>query len=165
MREEEAGEQPGGCCGKDVVDTDGYDPYPSIRVDAAGVAFEVFVTEILSRDPEIELVSASLRGGGARETAAYGTSFVAVRRGRTLLIEARAVTPQTSRRLEEQSRHLQDAARGRPAEPGDMGRAAPERQGRAAGYLCPARYRAWRRASVKAGHLVAPGGLLRSGFP
>jgi hypothetical protein len=81
------------------VDTDGYDPYPSIRVDAAGGAFEVFVTEILSRDPEIELVSASLRGGGARETAAYGTSFVAVRRGRTLLIEARAVTPQTSRRL------------------------------------------------------------------
>ena len=93
------------------MDTDGYDPYPSIQVDAAGVAFEVFVTEILSRDPEIELVSASLRGGGARETAAYGTSFVAVRRGRTLLIEARAVTPQTSRRLEEQSRHLQDAAR------------------------------------------------------
>jgi hypothetical protein len=99
MREEEAGEQPGGCCGKDVVDTDGYDPYRAIRVDAAGVAFEAFVTEILSRDPEIELVSASLRGGGARETAAYGTSFVAVRRGRTLLIEARAVTPQTSRRL------------------------------------------------------------------
>jgi hypothetical protein len=32
---------------------------------------------------------------------------VAVRRGRTLLVEARAATPQTSRRLEEQSRQLQ----------------------------------------------------------
>jgi hypothetical protein len=28
-----------------------------------GVAVEVFVTEVLSRDPEIELVSASLPGG------------------------------------------------------------------------------------------------------
>jgi hypothetical protein len=36
---------------------------------------------------------------------------VAVRRGRTLLVEARAVTPLTSRRLEEQRRQLQDAAR------------------------------------------------------
>jgi hypothetical protein len=93
------------------VDTEDYGQYRGFRIDASGVAFEVFVTEILSRDPEIELVSASLRGGGARETAAYGTSFVAVRRGRTLLIEARAVTPQTSRRLEEQNRHLKDAAR------------------------------------------------------
>lgn len=71
----------------------------------------MFVTEILSRDPEIELVSASLLGEAARENAAYGTTFVAVRRGRTLLVEARAVTPQTSRRLEEQGRQLQDAAR------------------------------------------------------
>jgi hypothetical protein len=93
------------------VDTNGYGPYRGIRIDAAGVAFEMFVTEILSRDPEIELVSASLLGGAARETAAYRTSFVAVRRGRTLLVEARAVTPQTSRRLEEQSRQLQGAAR------------------------------------------------------
>lgn len=104
-------QQPDGCCSKDAVDTDGYGPYQGIRIDAAGVAFEVFVTEILSRDPEIELVSASLLGGAARETAAYGTSFVAVRRGRTLLVEARAVTPQTSRRLEEQRGQLQDAAR------------------------------------------------------
>jgi hypothetical protein len=93
------------------VDTDGFGPYQAIRIDASGVAFEVFVTEILSRDPEVELVSASLLGGTARENAAYGTSFVAVRRDRTLLIEARAVTPQTSRRLEEQRRQLQDAAR------------------------------------------------------
>lgn len=104
-------QQPDGCCNKDAVDTDGYGQYRGIRIDAAGVAFELFVTEILSRDPEIELVSASLLGGKARETAAYGTSFVAVRSGRTLLIEARAVTPQTSRRLEEQSRQLRDAAR------------------------------------------------------
>jgi hypothetical protein len=92
------------------VDTEGYGPYQGIRIDASGVAFEVFVTEILSRDPEIELVSASLLGG-ARENAGYGTSFVAVRRGRVLLIEARAVTPQTSRRLEEQGRQLRDATR------------------------------------------------------
>jgi hypothetical protein len=93
------------------VDTDGFGPYQAIRIDASGVAFEVFVTEILSRDPEVELVSASLLGGTTRENAAYGTSFMAVRRDRTLLIEARAVTPQTSRRLEEQRRQLQDAAR------------------------------------------------------
>jgi hypothetical protein len=93
------------------VDTDGYGPYQGIRLDAAGVAFEVFVTEVLSRDPEIELVSASLLGGAARETAAYGTSFVATRRGRTLLVEAQAVTPQTSRRLEEQRRQLQGTTR------------------------------------------------------
>ena len=103
--------QPDCCCSKDVVDTDGFGPYQGIRIDASGVAFEVFVTEILSRDPEIELVSASLLGGAARENADYGTSFVAVRRGRTLLIDARAVTPQTSRRLDEQGRQLQDAAR------------------------------------------------------
>jgi hypothetical protein len=71
----------------------------------------VFVTEILSSDPKIEVVSASLLGGAARENAGYETSFVAVRGGRTLLIEARAITPQTSRRLEEQSRQLRDAAR------------------------------------------------------
>ena len=94
-----------------MPDTDGYGPYRGIRIDAAEVAFELFVTEILSRDPEIELVSASLLGGAAQETAAYGTSFVAVGRGRILLVEARAVTPQTSRRLEEQSRQLRGAAR------------------------------------------------------
>lgn len=104
-------QRPGGCCSKDAVDTDSYGQYQAIRIDASGVAFEVFVTEILSRDPEIELVSASLLGGPIRENAAYGTSFVAVRRGRSLLVEARAVTPQTSRRLEEQRRQLQDAAR------------------------------------------------------
>jgi hypothetical protein len=57
------------------------------------------------------LVSASLLGGNAGETADYGASFVAVRRGRTLLVEASAVTPQTSRRLEEQVRQLRNAAR------------------------------------------------------
>jgi hypothetical protein len=31
------------------VDTDGFGPYQGIRIDASGVAFEVFVTEILSR--------------------------------------------------------------------------------------------------------------------
>jgi hypothetical protein len=93
------------------VDTEGYGQYRGFRIDAAGVAFEVFVTEILSSDPEIELLSASLMGGAARENATYGTSFVAVRAGRTLLVDARAVTPQTSRRLEEQRRQLQDAAR------------------------------------------------------
>lgn len=93
------------------MDTDGFGSYQGFRIDAAGVAFEVFVTEILSSDPEIELVSASLMGRSARENAAYGTSFVAVRGGRTLLVDARAVTPQTSRRLEEQGRQLQDAAR------------------------------------------------------
>lgn len=56
-------QRPGGCCSKDAVDTDGYGQYQAIRIDASGVAFEVFVTEILSRDPEIELVSASLLGG------------------------------------------------------------------------------------------------------
>ena len=104
-------QQSDGCCSKDGVDTEGYGPYQGIRIDASGVAFEVFVTEILSRDPEIELVSASLLGGTTRRTAAYGTSFVAVRRGRTLLVDARAVTPQTIQRLEEQRRQLQDAAR------------------------------------------------------
>lgn len=59
-----------GCCSKDAVDIDGYGQYRGFRIDASGVAFEVFVTEILSRDPEIELVSASLLGGAARENAA-----------------------------------------------------------------------------------------------
>jgi len=37
-----------GCCRKDSVDTDGFGPYQAIRIDAPGVVFEVFVTEILS---------------------------------------------------------------------------------------------------------------------
>ena len=40
------------------MDTEDYGQYRGFRIDASGVAFEVFVTEILSRDPEIELVSA-----------------------------------------------------------------------------------------------------------
>ena len=42
------------------MDTDGYGQFRGGRVTAAGIAFELFVAEILSRDPEIELVSGSL---------------------------------------------------------------------------------------------------------
>jgi hypothetical protein len=104
-------QQPGCCCSKDVVDTDGFGPYQGIRIDASGGRVRGVRHGDLSRDPEIELVSASLLGGTARENAGYGTSFVAVRQGRKLLVQAQAVTPQTSRRLEEQRRQLRDAAR------------------------------------------------------
>lgn len=104
-------QQLGGCCSKNAVDTDGYGPYRGGRAAATGIAFELFVTEVLRRDPETELVSASLLDRAPYETADYGIDFVAVRRGRTLLIEAKAATPQTSRRLAEQSRQLQGAAR------------------------------------------------------
>jgi hypothetical protein len=104
-------QQLGGCCSKDAVDTDGYGPYRGGRVTAAGMAFELFVMEILRRDPETELVSTSLLDRAPYETADYGTDFVALRRGKTLLVEAKAATPQTSRRLAEQSRQLQGAGR------------------------------------------------------
>lgn len=97
-----------GCCSKDAVDTDGYGPYRGSRVDAAGIAFELFVTEILSRDPEIELVSASLLDAAARETAAYGTSFVAVRRGRTCWSRRGPPLPRPAAAWK--NRQLQDAA-------------------------------------------------------
>jgi len=104
-------QQPGGCCSEDAVDTDGNDPYRGGRVNAVGIAFELFVTEILSRDPETELVSASLLDRAPYQTADYGTDFVVLRRGKILLVEAKAATPQTSRRLAEQSNQLQIAGR------------------------------------------------------
>ncbi|MGH3189664.1 MAG: hypothetical protein ACRDOL_20865 [Streptosporangiaceae bacterium] len=33
-----------GCCSKDAVDADGYGQHRGFRVDASGVAFELFVT-------------------------------------------------------------------------------------------------------------------------
>lgn len=37
-------QQPDGCCSKDAVDTDGFDSYQGIRINASGVAFEVLTT-------------------------------------------------------------------------------------------------------------------------
>jgi hypothetical protein len=99
-----------GCCSKDAVDTEGHDPYRGGQAAAAGIAFELFVTEILTRDPRIQLVSASLLERVSRETVDYGTDFVVLRRGQTLLVETKSVTPQTIRRLEAQSHQLHRAA-------------------------------------------------------
>jgi hypothetical protein len=89
-------QQPGDCCSKDAVDTDGYGPYRGIRIDVGRGRRR----GVRDGGPEPRPGNrAGLRVAAerrARETAAYGTSFVAVRRDRTLLVEARAVTPRTS---------------------------------------------------------------------
>ncbi len=88
---------------------DTYGTYDGGRAAARGIAFELFVGEILRRDREIELVSASLLGGAAYQAGDYGIDFVALRGRRTLLVEAKATTPQTRGRLAELSRRLQTA--------------------------------------------------------
>jgi len=98
-----------GCCNKDAVDTFGYGTYDGGRAAARGIAFELFVGEILRRDGEIELVFASMLGGAAHETGEYGIDFVALRGRRTLLVEVKVATPQTRGRLAELSRQLQAA--------------------------------------------------------
>ena len=84
-----------GCCNKDAVDT--YGTYDGGRAAARGIAFELFVGEILRLDREIELVSASLLGGAAYQAGDCGIDFVALRGRRALLVEAKATTPQTQR--------------------------------------------------------------------
>jgi hypothetical protein len=66
---------------------------------------------ILDRDREIELVTASLRDGVSSKSPDYEADFVAVRRGRPLLVEVKLTTPQTSYRLEQQIYQIQAAGR------------------------------------------------------
>ena len=83
--------------------------YHGGRAAARGLAFELFVREILRRDPDIELTDASLPYEAAHGSADYGSDFVAVRDGMPLLIEAAATTPQTNRRMEQVRLQLQRA--------------------------------------------------------
>jgi hypothetical protein len=83
--------------------------YRGGRADARGIAFELFVKEILRRDPNIDLIAASLPYEAAHGSADYGSDFVASRDGIPLLIEAAATTPQTNRRMEQVRLQLQRA--------------------------------------------------------
>lgn len=85
--------------------------YGGGKAAARGMAFELFVMEILERDPEIELVAASPPYGAAYGSADYGSDFVAMRKGRPLLVEAKNTTPQTSYRLEQLNLQMQGAGK------------------------------------------------------
>ena len=91
------------------MDTYGDATYGGREALARGTEFELFVAEILRRDPQIELISSSLLNRPTSKTADYGSDFTAMRGGTTLLIEAKATTPQSVARLEEQNRQIRGA--------------------------------------------------------
>jgi hypothetical protein len=101
------------------VDT--YGTYDDGRSAARGIAFELFVAEILKSERGTELISASMLGGADHDAADYGVDFVASSGGRILLVEAKAATPQTRGRIIDLSRRLRAAgerySQGHPGQP------------------------------------------------
>jgi hypothetical protein len=100
-----------GCGSKGDVETYGDGMGGGGGASARKIEFELFMMGILDHDREIELVAASLWDGVSPKSPDHEADFVAVRRGRPLLVEVKLTTPQTSHRLEQQIHQIQDAGR------------------------------------------------------